>query len=72
VTIFLTWDKALFDRIGIPSLPYEEIVTRIQISCARRWEERIWYLQNCGAKTGLKVQVFADLMAGPIIDRVKR
>jgi N-formylmaleamate deformylase len=24
------WDKALFDRIGIPSLPYEEIVTRIE------------------------------------------
>jgi N-formylmaleamate deformylase len=24
------WDKALFDRIGIPSLPYQEIVTRIK------------------------------------------
>jgi pimeloyl-ACP methyl ester carboxylesterase len=24
------WDKALFDRIGVPSLPYEEIVARIQ------------------------------------------
>jgi pimeloyl-ACP methyl ester carboxylesterase len=24
------WDKALFDRIGIPSRPYEEIVTRIE------------------------------------------
>ncbi len=24
------WDKALFDRIGVPSRPYEEIVTRIQ------------------------------------------
>jgi pimeloyl-ACP methyl ester carboxylesterase len=23
------WDKALFDRIGFPSRPYEEIVTRI-------------------------------------------
>jgi N-formylmaleamate deformylase len=24
------WDKALFDRIGVPSRPYEEIVTRIE------------------------------------------
>jgi N-formylmaleamate deformylase len=24
------WDKALFDRIGVPSRPYEEIVTKIE------------------------------------------